>query len=165
MHTVNYLLFLVKVYCRINIFHLYFLISTYLHITFESCSYIHFIANMFVKCLVVVLFSTFISTFAKDDLHNHQYRGHILKNKGNYETVITLADFYEAPSDYTDDVIATGAFNQTYNVTGWSILQIKTSENFSNIEQAYAAGLLEGQFTHGTILFFLFIFNYTCWIL
>jgi len=117
---------------------------------------------MYVKFLVVILFSTFISTFAKDDLRNHQYRGRILKNKGSYETVIALADFYETPSDYTDDVIATGAFNQTYNVTGWSILQIKTSENFSNIEQAYAAGLLEGQFTHGTILFFFVIFNYTC---
>ena len=114
---------------------------------------------MLLKCLVVFFVGTFILTFAKDDLRNHQYRGHILKNnKGSYETVILLGDFYETSSHYTDDVIATGTFNQTYNVTGWSILQIKTSENFSNIEQAYAAGLLEGQFTHGA---FLFLFPYS----
>ena len=120
---------------------------------------------MLLKCLVVFSVSTFILTFAKDDLRNHQYRGHILKNKGSYETVILLGDFYETSSHYTDDVIATGTFNQTYNVTGWSILQIKTSENFSNIEQAYAAGLLEGQFTHGAFLFPFSIFNHECLLL
>jgi hypothetical protein len=106
---------------------------------------------MFANCLVFLLFTTFTSTLAKDGLSNHHYRGHILKNNGKYETVITSADFYKVPSRYADDVIATGACNQTYNVTGWSVLEIKTSENFTNIDQAYAAGLLEGHLTQGSI--------------
>jgi hypothetical protein len=63
--------------------------------------------------------------------------------------VTTLADSYKEPSSNVDDILASGSWNENYNITGWSVLEIKTSENQTNIDQAYSAGLLEGQFTQG----------------
>lgn len=105
---------------------------------------------MFVQCLVFVVYSTLTLVSANhDDLSLQQYRGHILKNNGKFEAIIALADSYKAPASYADDVIATGSWNQTYNITGWSVLEIKTSESQTNVDQVYAAGLLEGKFTKG----------------
>ena len=61
----------------------------------------------------------------------------------------TLADSYKEPDSNVDNVVASGSWNQTYNITGWSVLEIKTSENQTNIDQVYSAGLLEGRFTQG----------------
>jgi hypothetical protein len=104
---------------------------------------------MFAQCLVFVVLSTFTLTLANDDPSLDRFRGHILKNNGIYEIVTALADSYKEPDSNTDNVIATGFWNQTYNITGWSVLEIKTAENQTNIDQVYAAGLLEGQFTRG----------------
>lgn len=109
---------------------------------------------MFAQYLVFVAFSTLTLALANDDLSLHQYRGHILKNNDQYETVITLANSYKESDSRVDNVVATGSWNQTYNVTGWSVLEIKTSENHTDIDQVYSAGLLEGQFTQGHIRFF-----------
>lgn len=98
---------------------------------------------MLAHCFVFVVCSIFSLTSARD------YRGHILKRNGKYETIITLANAYKAPPSYADNVVANGALNQTYNATGWSVLEIKTSDKFTNLEQAYAAGILEGQLTQG----------------
>ena len=105
---------------------------------------------MLVQCLVFAVFNTLTLVSANHDgLSLQQYRGHILKNNGKYETIIALVDSYKAPNSYADDVIAIGSWNQTYNITGWSVLEIKTSENQTNVDQVYAAGLLEGKFTKG----------------
>jgi len=104
---------------------------------------------MFAHYLVFTVFSTVTFALTNDDLSLHQYRGHIIKNNGEYQTVIELARSYQEPDSLADNVVAIGIWNQTYNVTGWSILEIKTSENHTDIDQVYTAGLLEGQFTHG----------------
>ena len=93
------------------------------------------------------VFCTLTLTLAHDDPSVHRFRGHILKNNGNYEIVTVLADSYEEPD--SDNVLATGSWDENYNTTGWSVLEIKTSENQTNIDQVYSAGLLEGQFTRG----------------
>ncbi|CAF4724635.1 unnamed protein product, partial [Rotaria sp. Silwood2] len=102
---------------------------------------------MFAKCLVFAVFSTLTLALANDDLFLYRFRGHILKTNGKYEIVATLADSYKEPDGNADNVLATGSWDQTYNITGWSVLEIKTAENQTNIDQVYSAGLLEGQFT------------------
>ncbi|CAF1543263.1 unnamed protein product, partial [Rotaria sordida] len=102
---------------------------------------------MFAQCLVFAVFSTLTLALANDDLFLHRFRGHILKINGKYEIVTTLADSYKEPDGNSDNVLATGSWDQTYNITGWSVLEIKTAENQTNIDQVYSAGLLEGQFT------------------
>jgi hypothetical protein len=104
---------------------------------------------MFAQCLVFVALNALTFTLANDDPALHQFRGHILKNNGKYEIVTALVDSYKEPSSNTDNVLAIGLWNQTYNITGWSVLEIKTTENQTNIDQVYSAGLLEGQFTRG----------------
>jgi hypothetical protein len=102
---------------------------------------------MLAQCLVfVVLFSTVTLTLANDDPSFHRFRGHILKTNGKYEIVTALANHYKEPSS---NVLASGSWDESYNITGWSVLEIKTSENQTNIDQVYSAGLLEGQFTRG----------------
>ena len=104
---------------------------------------------MFAQCLVFVVFSAVTLTLANDDPSLHRFRGHILKTNGTYEIVTTLTDSYKEPDGNADNVLATGYWDQTYNITGWSVLEIKTAENQTNIDQVYSAGLLEGQFTQG----------------
>jgi hypothetical protein len=102
---------------------------------------------MFAQCLVLFVLSTLC--FADDDPSLHRFRGHILKKNGKYEIVTALADSYKEPNTDLDNIAATGFWDQTYNITGWSVLEIKTSTNQTNIDQVYSAGLLEGQFTRG----------------
>ena len=104
---------------------------------------------MFAQCLVLVVLSALTLTLANDDPALHQFRGHVSKNNGKYEIVTALAGSYKEPDSNTDNVLAIGFWNQTYNTTGWSVLEIKTTENQTNIDQVYSAGLLEGQFTRG----------------
>ena len=117
---------------------------------------------MFDNWVIFFVFTvgTFVSTNAEASSVN-QYHGRILKINGKYETIIGLADSFSTEHDGTmNEPVATGFFDQTYNLTGWSILEIKTSQNFSNIDQAYAAGLLEGRFTQGSRNYFCyFIMN------
>jgi hypothetical protein len=103
---------------------------------------------MFAECLVLVVLSTFTLTLANDD-PSLRFRGHVLKTNGKYEIVTALADSYQEPDMNTDNVVVTGFWDQNYNTTGWSILEIKTLENQTNIDQAYGAGLLEGKLTRG----------------
>jgi hypothetical protein len=104
---------------------------------------------MFAQCLVFVVLSTFALTLANDDPSLNRFRGHILKKDGKYEIVTELVDSYIEPNYNVDNVLAIGSWDQTYNTTGWSVLEIKTLDNQTNIDQAYAAGLLEGKLTQG----------------
>ncbi len=54
---------------------------------------------------------------------------------------------HKEPDIHTDNILAIEFWNQIYNITGWSVLEIKITENQTNIDQVYSAGLLEGQFT------------------
>jgi hypothetical protein len=104
---------------------------------------------MFAQRLAFIVFSTLILAWANDGQSLHRFRGHILKTNGEYKIVTTLADSYKEPDRNVDNVLATGSWDQSYNITGWSVLEIKTLENQTNIDQVYSAGLLEGQFTRG----------------
>jgi len=104
---------------------------------------------MFAQCFVFVVFTIVTFALANDDPSLHRFRGHVLKINGKYEIVTTLADSYKEPSINVDNILATGSWDENYNITGWSVLEIKTSENQTNVDQAYSAGLLEGQFTQG----------------
>jgi hypothetical protein len=103
---------------------------------------------MFAQYVVLIVLSTFTLTLANDDPSLNRFRGHVLKTDGKYEIVTALETNYKGPTS-TDNVLAIGQWEQNYNVTGWSVLQIITQENQTNLEQAYAAGLLEGQLTQG----------------
>lgn len=109
---------------------------------------------MFAQCLVLFVLTTLTLTSANDDPSLQRFRGHILKKDGKYEIITALVDAYKEPDRSVDNVLATGFWDQTYNITGWSVLEIKTSTNQTNFDQAYSAGLLEGQFTRGLILLF-----------
>jgi hypothetical protein len=109
---------------------------------------------MFAQCLVLVVLTASTLTFANDDLSFQRFRGHILKKNGKYEIVTAVAGAYKEPDRSVDNVLTTGFWDQTYNITGWSVLEIETSSNQTNVDQAYSAGLLEGQFTRGLILVF-----------
>jgi len=104
---------------------------------------------MFAQCLVLVVLSTFTLTLANDYPSLGRVRGHVLKNNERYEIVTALADSYKEPDSNADNVLATGHWDPSYNTTGWSVLEIKTLGNQSNLDQAYSAGLLEGQLTQG----------------
>jgi hypothetical protein len=103
---------------------------------------------MFARFVVLIVLSTFMLTLANDDPSLNQFRGHVLKTNGQYQVVTSLASEYKEPTS-TDNVLAIGQWETNYNTTGWSVLLIKTEENQTNIEQAYAAGVLEGQLTRG----------------
>mmetsp|Transcript_22079 Transcript_22079/g.43444 ORF Transcript_22079/g.43444 Transcript_22079/m.43444 type:complete len:596 (+) Transcript_22079:294-2081(+) len=45
------------------------------------------------------------------------------------------------------DGVAWGSFDDGLNMTGWGVLKIHTNSSFSDEEQAYAAGVLEGYLT------------------
>lgn len=113
---------------------------------------------MFAQYFAFLLLSAFTLTLGHDNPSLHQFRGHIIKNNEHYEIVTALADSYEEPD--SDNVVATGSWDENYNITGWSVLEIKTSENQTNIDQVYSAGLLEGQFTRGSMKFFIFKYEY-----
>ncbi|RWS17237.1 putative phospholipase B-like 2 [Dinothrombium tinctorium] len=51
----------------------------------------------------------------------------------------------------SQDVIATGFYENSINETGWSLLEVTTSPNASDSLQAYAAGLVEGSLTRELI--------------
>lgn len=104
---------------------------------------------MFALYLVLIVLSTFSLTIAKDDLSVNRYRGHVLKTNGKFKIVTALEKFYKEPNVDDGATIAQGFWDQNYNTTGWSVLEIKTLDNYSNIDQVYAAGLLEGQLTRG----------------
>ena len=114
---------------------------------------------MFAQCLVLVVLTTLTLISANDDPSFQRFRGHILKKDGKYEIVTALSDSYQEPDTNVDNILATGFWDQTYNETGWSVLEIKTFDNQTNIEQAYSAGLLEGQLTQGLIEFLLVKFR------
>ncbi|CAF4013335.1 unnamed protein product [Rotaria sp. Silwood2] len=102
---------------------------------------------MFAQSLVLFVLSTLTLILANDDPSLQRFRGHILKSNGKYEIITALANSYKPPDTNLNNILATGFWDQTYNITGWSVLEIKTLDNQTNIEQAYSAGLLEGQFT------------------
>ena len=106
---------------------------------------------MFAQCLVFVVLSTLSLTLADDDPSLHRFRGHVLKINDKYEVVTSLANSYKEPDRNLNNIFAQGFWDETYNTTGWSVLEIKTFDNQTNIDQAYSAGLLEGQFTRGLI--------------
>lgn len=103
---------------------------------------------MFAQCFGLIVLSTFALALANDDPSANIFRGHVSKNDSRYEVVTAPAAIYEEPLN-VDNLLATGFWDQSYNSTGWSVLEIKTLDNQTNVEQAYAAGLLEGQFTRG----------------
>jgi hypothetical protein len=109
---------------------------------------------MFTQCLVFFVLSTLTLTFANDDPALHRYRGHILKKAGTYQIVTGLETSYKEPNANVDIVLANGFWDETYNITGWSVLEIATSNNQTNADQVYSAGLLEGQFTRGENFWF-----------
>ncbi len=100
---------------------------------------------MFTEWLVLVVLAT-VAALPNDDLSLNRFRGHVIKTGDKFEVITALENSYKEP---IGNAIANGFWDQTYNVTGWSILEIKTFANQSNIDQAYAAGLLEGQLTRG----------------
>ena len=106
---------------------------------------------MFVQFIVLTVLSTCAIGLA-DDSALHRFRGHVSKINGKFESVTALESAYKEPNHSTENVVATGFWDQTYNVTGWSILEIKTYGNQSNADQAYSAGVLEGQLTRGDTL-------------
>ena len=103
---------------------------------------------MFAQYFVLIVLSTFTVTLANADPSSQGSCGHILKNNDRYEFVTAPASTYKQ-ANIANDALATGCWNQTYNSTGWSVLEIKTFDNHSNAEQVYAAGFLEGQLTRG----------------
>ena len=105
---------------------------------------------MFAQYFVLIVLSTFTLTLANDDPSSEGSCGRILKINDRYEFVTVSTSAYEELTT-GDDALAFGCWNQTYNSTGWSVLEIKTFGNHSNLEQVYAAGLLEGQLTRGWI--------------
>lgn len=104
---------------------------------------------MFAQCSVLIALLVLAVASATDDPSLQRYRGHVLKKNGRYEIVSALASAYNEPDHSVDNVLATGFWDQTYNITGWSVLEIKTLDNQTNFDQAYSAGLLEGQLTRG----------------
>ena len=104
---------------------------------------------MFAKVLFsLVVIVGAVSASADETLLN-RFRGHVRKVNGKFEITTALETAYEQPQTNLEQVTATAFWDQTYNVTGWSILEIKTVENQSNVDQAYSAGLLEGKLTRG----------------
>lgn len=104
---------------------------------------------MFCHCFVFTAFTIVTFALANDDPSLHQFRGHVLKINEKYEIVTALADSYKEFSSDVDNILASGSWDENYNITGWSVLEIKTSQNQTNVDQVYAAGLLEGQLTRG----------------
>ncbi|CAF1458588.1 unnamed protein product [Rotaria magnacalcarata] len=108
-------------------------------------------SGMFAQYFVLFVLSTCTLISANDDLSSQRFRGHVLKTNGKYEIVTALATSYKEPNKLEDHVLATGFWDQTYNKTGWSVLEIQTLDNETNFDQAYSAGVLEGQFTRELI--------------
>ena len=95
------------------------------------------------------VFITVCLALVQSNASLHRYGGHIRKIDEKYETIIALANIYTKPNLGDNGVVATGFWDESYNVTGWSVLEIETARNYTNIDQVYAVGLLEGQFTRG----------------
>ena len=47
--------------------------------------------------------------------------------------------------------VAYGTISVAINETGWNILKVKSNEEFSNEDQSYAAGLIEGYLSQDMI--------------
>ena len=101
------------------------------------------------RILLLIVLSTTIINATNDELALNRFRGHVKKVNGQFEIVSSLADVYKFPDMNVEDVPANAFWDQTYNFTGWSILEIETFSNQSDIDQVYSAGLIEGHLTKG----------------
>ena len=105
------------------------------------------------QSLLCLVLSTLILAATNDDpLALKRYRGHVKIVDGKYEIVTALADAYTDPDTSVEDVPASAFWDEGYNVTGWSVLEIETYSNQTDIDQAYSAGLIEGRLTRGKII-------------
>ena len=104
---------------------------------------------MFAHCLLFYLLSTFALTLANDDLSASTVTGQVIKSNGQYVVTTNQTNASTAFDLNADIVVATGLWDTNYNTTGWSVLEIKTVGNQTDVDQAYAAGLLEGYLTQG----------------
>lgn len=110
---------------------------------------------MFTQYFILVVLSTFALSLTNGDPLLQNYRGHVVKTDGKYEIVAESIDSYKE-RNVGADVLAVADWNPGYNETGWSVLEVKTYGNQSNVDQAYAAGLIEGYLTRGKIKLFFF---------
>lgn len=101
------------------------------------------------RILLLIVLSTTIINATNDELALNRFRGHVKKVDGKFQIVSSLADVYKFPDMNVEDVPANAFWDQTYNFTGWSILEIETFSNQSDIDQVYSAGLIEGHLTKG----------------
>ncbi|OWF46224.1 putative phospholipase B-like 2 [Mizuhopecten yessoensis] len=60
---------------------------------------------------------------------------------------INRHDYTIVDSTEPGNFVAKGVFRNEVNTTGWSLLEVSTSESYSDDVQAYAAGLVEGYLT------------------
>ena len=109
---------------------------------------------MFAQRVLLIVLCTFTGVFSTDDFAAQRFRGHVKKVGNKFQIVTGLESTYVQPTSELNYIPANGFWDQNYNKTGWSVLEIKTSGNQSDIDQAYSAGLLEGQLTHGKTLLF-----------
>lgn len=122
---------------------------------------------MLMKLLVILLLATNALCLLNDGRLENRFRGHVTKANGQFEVITALESEYDKFENNLQDSVATAFWDQTYNITGWSVLEIRTFANGSNQDQAYAAGLLEGQLTKSKILqlhstMFLLIEHFLC---
>lgn len=106
---------------------------------------------MFKSIFLCIVLGTLLTKANDDELALHRFRGHVKKENGRFEIITSLAHTYKHPDLNVEDVPVAASWDQTYNVTGWSILEIETFVNHTDIDQAYAAGLIEGQLTKDMI--------------
>ena len=104
---------------------------------------------MFAQYAVLLVLVTLAISLPNEDPASQRFRGHITKKNDQFEIVTALEHDYKQPDASVNNLVANGFWDQTYNTTGWSVLEIKTWENQSNVDQAYSAGLLEGRLTQG----------------
>ena len=104
---------------------------------------------MFRPSLLFIVLSTWAITASADDLSANRYRGHVRKVDGKFEIITGLASTYEQPNRDVEDIPVSAFWDEIYNKTGWSILEIQTFSNQSDFDQVYAAGLVEGRLTSG----------------
>lgn len=102
---------------------------------------------MVICAKILLLLLAVLSTCSSEG--SDRFRGHVRKEKGQYQIITALEHDYVAPKMELEDVPAVAFWDQTYNVTGWSILEIKTFDNQTDFDQVYSAGLMEGRLTSG----------------
>jgi hypothetical protein len=75
---------------------------------------------------------------------SHATRYHVVQDAPRKLRVVAHVDGV-VPLDFTDpSVVITGEFNETILQTGWYTLALTSNGNFSDADQAYAAGYFEG---------------------